>query len=84
MKGSSCLSERIRKACRILGPGFFTGASDDDPSGIATYSQAGVDFGMLFSNVIMFFIMLTTGALLYKAGIRQIDTVGQQHKHWNH
>jgi Mn2+/Fe2+ NRAMP family transporter len=29
----------------ILGPGFVTGASDDDPSGIATYSQAGAQFG---------------------------------------
>ena len=28
-----------------LGPGLITGASDDDPSGIATYSQAGAAFG---------------------------------------
>ncbi|MGH2563907.1 MAG: divalent metal cation transporter, partial [Ginsengibacter sp.] len=31
---------------RSLGPGLITGASDDDPSGIATYSQAGAGFGM--------------------------------------
>ena len=31
---------------RILGPGLVTGASDDDPSGIATYSQAGAQFGL--------------------------------------
>lgn len=30
---------------KILGPGFITGASDNDPSGIATYSQAGAQFG---------------------------------------
>lgn len=30
---------------RILGPGLITGAADDDPSGIATYSQAGAQFG---------------------------------------
>lgn len=30
---------------RILGPGIITGAADDDPSGIATYSQAGAKFG---------------------------------------
>jgi NRAMP (natural resistance-associated macrophage protein)-like metal ion transporter len=30
---------------RILGPGVITGAADDDPSGIATYSQAGAQFG---------------------------------------
>ena len=31
---------------KILGPGLITGASDDDPSGIATYSQAGAQFGL--------------------------------------
>jgi NRAMP (natural resistance-associated macrophage protein)-like metal ion transporter len=31
---------------RILGPGVVTGAADDDPSGIATYSQAGAQFGL--------------------------------------
>lgn len=39
-----------------------------------------VDFGMLFSNVVMFFIILTTGTVLYSAGIRQIDTVDQAAK----
>jgi anaerobic selenocysteine-containing dehydrogenase len=38
---ASSLSERI---ARCLGPGLITGASDDDPSGIATYSQAGAQF----------------------------------------
>jgi Mn2+/Fe2+ NRAMP family transporter len=43
----------------LLGPGLITGASDDDPSGIATYSQAGAQFGygmawvMLFSYPLM-------------------------------
>ena len=30
---------------KVLGPGLITGAADDDPSGIATYSQAGAQFG---------------------------------------
>ena len=30
---------------KALGPGLITGAADDDPSGIATYSQAGAQFG---------------------------------------
>ncbi len=30
---------------RVLGPGLIAGASDDDPSGIATYSQAGAQLG---------------------------------------
>jgi NRAMP (natural resistance-associated macrophage protein)-like metal ion transporter len=33
------------KLLQILGPGLITGASDDDPSGIATYSQVGAQFG---------------------------------------
>src|SRR5450631_4305629 len=33
---------------KLLGPGLVTGASDDDPSGIATYSQAGAQFGLSF------------------------------------
>ncbi|MEN5276478.1 divalent metal cation transporter [Brucella sp. TWI432] len=44
---------------RVLGPGLVTGAADDDPSGIATYSQVGAQFGyslgwtMLFSYPLM-------------------------------
>src|ERR1700678_1804081 len=30
---------------QVLGPGLITGAADDDPSGIATYSQVGAQFG---------------------------------------
>lgn len=36
---------RFNKLTRILGPGLVTGAADDDPSGIATYSQAGAAYG---------------------------------------
>ncbi|MHB8528879.1 MAG: NRAMP family divalent metal transporter [Caulobacteraceae bacterium] len=36
---------KAAKLLQILGPGLITGASDDDPSGIATYSQAGAQFG---------------------------------------
>jgi NRAMP (natural resistance-associated macrophage protein)-like metal ion transporter len=36
---------KIRSWLRQLGPGLITGAADDDPSGIATYSQAGAKFG---------------------------------------
>jgi Mn2+/Fe2+ NRAMP family transporter len=36
---------RVRKFFRRLGPGLITGASDDDPSGIGTYSQAGAQLG---------------------------------------
>ena len=36
---------RFQRSLRILGPGVITGAADDDPSGIATYSQTGAQFG---------------------------------------
>jgi NRAMP (natural resistance-associated macrophage protein)-like metal ion transporter len=39
---------------RILGPGLISGASDDDPSGIATYSQAGAQFGFTIAWTLMF------------------------------
>jgi NRAMP (natural resistance-associated macrophage protein)-like metal ion transporter len=38
----------------FLGPGLITGASDDDPSGIATYSQAGAQFGYNMAWVMLF------------------------------
>lgn len=37
--------KRLRAFWDTLGPGFITGASDDDPSGIATYAQTGAQFG---------------------------------------
>ncbi len=37
--------KKIKKLLKVLGPGFITGAADDDPSGIATYSQTGAQFG---------------------------------------
>lgn len=42
----------------IMGPGLITGASDDDPSGIATYSQAGAQFGFSLGWVILFSLPL--------------------------
>ncbi|HXS15524.1 MAG TPA: Nramp family divalent metal transporter [Candidatus Saccharimonadales bacterium] len=45
----------LRKFFKILGPGLITGAADDDPSGIATYSQTGAQFGygQLWTSVFM-------------------------------
>lgn len=39
---------RFSRFLRVLGPGVVTGAADDDPSGIATYSQAGAGYGFGF------------------------------------
>lgn len=42
------------RIARVLGPGLITGAADDDPSGIATYSQAGAQFGFSISWTLLF------------------------------
>jgi hypothetical protein len=36
---------KLKQALKVLGPGLITGASDDDPSGIGTYSTAGASLG---------------------------------------
>src|SRR5205085_4405832 len=46
--------ESRRSLIRRLGPGLITGASDDDPSGIGTYSQAGAQFGFAISWTLLF------------------------------
>lgn len=46
--------KRFSRFIRILGPGVVTGAADDDPSGIATYSQAGAAYGLGFLWVFPF------------------------------
>ena len=47
--------EKKRKiSLAMLGPGLITGASDDDPSGIATYSQVGAQFGYGMSWIMLF------------------------------
>ena len=52
--------KRYGRFLRILGPGLVTGAADDDPSGIATYSQAGAayGYGLLWAFHLMFPLLL--------------------------
>src|SRR5258707_5054831 len=54
-----------------LGPGLVTGASDDDPSGIATYSQAGAAFGLatLWTAFITFPLMAAIQEMCARIGI---------------
>lgn len=60
---------KLKKVFKRIGPGFITGASDDDPSGIATYSQTGALFGFnqlwvaLFSFPFMTVIQETCGRI---------------------
>src|ERR1700758_3313277 len=63
------LLSKLLHGFRILGPGLVTGAADDDPSGIATYSQVGAQFGytllwtMLFIYPFMASIQEISGRL---------------------
>jgi Mn2+/Fe2+ NRAMP family transporter len=45
MTGKTKAKAWWRKLARFIGPGFVSGASGDDPAGIATFSQAGAGFG---------------------------------------
>lgn len=54
------IQNRFGRFLRILGPGIVTGAADDDPSGIATYSQAGAMFGLSMAWVMPFTYPLMT------------------------
>jgi NRAMP (natural resistance-associated macrophage protein)-like metal ion transporter len=51
----------------LLGPGLITGASDDDPSGIATYSQAGAQFGYALTWTMLFTYPLMTAVQMVSA-----------------
>ena len=56
---------------KALGPGIITGASDDDPSGIATYSQAGAQFGfgMLWLAIFQYPLMTVIQEMCARIGL---------------
>ncbi len=62
---------RIRKYWKVLGPGLTTGAADDDPSGIATYSQAGAKhgFGLLWLSFFTFPLMAVVQEMCARIGL---------------
>jgi len=62
---------KIKRILSILGPGLVTGASDDDPSGIATYSQAGAQFGFatLWTALITFPLMAAIQGMCARIGM---------------
>ena len=59
------------KFWKLLGPGLVSGASDDDPSGIATYSQAGAAFGLstLWTSIIAFPLMASIQQMCARIGL---------------
>ena len=62
---------KIKRFWKVLGPGLITGASDDDPSGIATYSQAGAAYGLstLWTALIAFPLMAAIQQMCAKIGL---------------
>jgi len=62
---------RVSRFLKILGPGLVTGASDDDPSGIVTYSQAGTSFGLatLWTALITFPLMASMQEMCARIGL---------------
>jgi NRAMP (natural resistance-associated macrophage protein)-like metal ion transporter len=61
---------------RKLGPGLITGAADDDPSGIATYSQAGAQFGFGLLWTLLFTYPLMVGIQIVSARIGRVTGHG--------
>lgn len=62
---------KIKSFFKILGPGLITGAADDDPSGIATYSQAGAQFGFttLWMSLFLFPMMVVIQEICARIGL---------------
>ena len=71
-----------------LGPGLITGASDDDPSGIATYSQAGAQFGytlswtMLLTYPLMAAVQMISGRIGRTTGRGLAGNLRQHYPNW--
>lgn len=61
---------------KALGPGIVTGAADDDPSGIATYSQIGAQFGYTLGWTMLFSYPLMTAVQGLSAGIGAVSGKG--------
>src|SRR3569623_1955903 len=59
-----------------LGPGLITGAADDDPSGIATYSQGGAQFGYNMLWTLFFTYPLMVGIQIVSARIGRVTGSG--------
>ncbi|MFI5139482.1 MAG: NRAMP family divalent metal transporter [Sphingobacteriales bacterium] len=66
----TAVPSKIKSFFKTLGPGLVTGASDDDPSGVATYSQAGAGFGLatLWTALITFPLMAAIQEMCARIG----------------
>ena len=67
---------KLRELARRLGPGLITGAADDDPSGIATYSQAGSQFRFGLAWTLLLTTPLMIGIQMLSARIGWVTGTG--------
>jgi NRAMP (natural resistance-associated macrophage protein)-like metal ion transporter len=69
--GPMKIVSKLKHYWKIIGPGLITGASDDDPSGIATYSQAGAAFGLqtLWTAILAFPLMAAIQQMCARIGL---------------
>lgn len=65
-----------QRVLSVLGPGLITGAADDDPSGIATYSQVGAQFGFALGWTMVFSYPLMVAVQGISAGIGAVTGQG--------
>lgn len=65
------VTKKLKHFVKILGPGLVTGAGDDDPSGIVTYSQAGAAHGLttLWTALITFPLMASIQGMCARIGL---------------
>jgi NRAMP (natural resistance-associated macrophage protein)-like metal ion transporter len=71
MYNRKILKNKITHFWKLIGPGLVTGASDDDPSGITTYSQAGAAYGLatLWTSLIAFPLMAAIQQMCARIGL---------------
>ncbi|HWZ02460.1 MAG TPA: Nramp family divalent metal transporter [Mucilaginibacter sp.] len=71
MKQKTEIAAKVKGFWRKLGPGLVTGAADDDPSGIATYSQTGAQFGygQLWTALYMLPLMIAVQEACARIGL---------------
>ena len=78
--------EKKHNLLQTLGPGLITGASDDDPSGIATYSQVGAQFGygLLWSMLFSYPLMATIQEISARLGrVTGHGIAGNMRRHYS-
>jgi NRAMP (natural resistance-associated macrophage protein)-like metal ion transporter len=79
-------SNPIKRFLKVLGPGLITGAADDDPSGIGTYTQAGASLGFatLWTAIVTFPLMAVVQLLCAKIGmVSGMGLAGVLRKHYS-